>query len=47
LATGHLSDNIRRRAATAGVLTIEKPFFGNRLFDCVERAFEQAGKPRV
>ncbi len=47
LATGHLSDNIRRRAAAAGVFTIEKPFLGNRLFDCVELAFEQAAKPRT
>ena len=46
LATGHLSDNIRRRAAAADVFTIEKPFLGNYLFDCVERAFEQAAKPR-
>jgi FixJ family two-component response regulator len=45
LATGHLSDNIRRRAATAGVFTIEKPFLGNRLIDCVEHAFERAAKP--
>jgi two-component system, LuxR family, response regulator FixJ len=44
LATGHLSDNIRRRAARAGVFTIEKPFLGNHLFDCVERAFEQGAK---
>jgi FixJ family two-component response regulator len=47
LATGHLSDNIRRRAAAAGVTTIEKPFLGNRLLDCVERAFEQATKPQT
>ncbi len=47
LATGHLSDNIRRRAAAAGVITIEKPFLGNRLFDCVALAFEQAAKPRT
>jgi two-component system, LuxR family, response regulator FixJ len=44
LATGHLSDNIRRRAAAAGVITIEKPFLGNRLFECVERAFEQGAE---
>ena len=47
LATWHLSDNIRRRAATAGVITIEKPFLGNRLFECVERAFAQATEPRT
>ena len=46
LATGHLSDNIRRRAAATGVFTIEKPFLGNRLFNCVERAFERTAKPR-
>jgi two-component system, LuxR family, response regulator FixJ len=40
LATGHLSDNIRRRATTAGVLVVEKPFLGRRLLECVERAFE-------
>ena len=47
LATGDLSDNIRRRAAAAGVSTIEKPFLGNRIFDCVERAFEQAARPQA
>ena len=41
LATGHLSENIRRRAPTAGVWMIEKPFLGTRLFDCVQRAFER------
>jgi two-component system response regulator FixJ len=39
LATGHLSDNIRRRAAMAGVSVLEKPFLGRRLLECVERAF--------
>ena len=47
LATGHVNDNIRRRAAAAGVFTIEKPFLGNRLFDCVERVFEPVGKLRI
>ena len=47
LATGHLSDNIRRRAAAGRVFTIEKPFLGNRLFECVERAFAQATEPRT
>jgi two-component system, LuxR family, response regulator FixJ len=46
LATGHLSDNIRRRAAAAGVFTIEKPFLGNRLFEFVERAFEQGAEQK-
>jgi two-component system, LuxR family, response regulator FixJ len=40
LATGHLSENIRRRAAAVGVSAIEKPFLWKRLLDCVERAFE-------
>lgn len=41
LATGHLSDNIRRRAAAAGVSVVEKPFLGPGLLDCVRNAFEQ------
>ena len=37
-------DNHLPVPAAAGVFTIEKPFLGNRLFDCVERAFEQGAK---
>ena len=45
LVTGHLSENIRRRAAAAGVSAVEKPFLGRRLYDCVQRAFEQEATP--
>jgi two-component system, LuxR family, response regulator FixJ len=44
LVTGHLSENIRRRAALAGVIAIEKPFLSGELYECVRRAFApQAG----
>jgi FixJ family two-component response regulator len=45
LVTGHLSENIRRRAAIAGVSVVEKPFLSRRLYECVQRAFEQEPMP--
>ena len=45
LVTGHLSENIRRRAAIAGVSVVEKPFLGRGLYESVERAFEQEATP--
>jgi two-component system, LuxR family, response regulator FixJ len=45
LVTGHLSENIRRRAAAAGVSAVEKPFLGRRLYECVARAFEHEATP--
>lgn len=45
LITGYLSDNVRKRAAAAGVPVVEKPFFGSRLIDCINRVFD--GKCRL
>jgi FixJ family two-component response regulator len=35
LVSGHSNDNLRRRAAAAGVTILEKPFLGQRLFECI------------
>ena len=34
------NDNLRKRAAIAGVSIVEKPFLKHRLVDCVRRAFD-------
>jgi two-component system, LuxR family, response regulator FixJ len=38
LITGHLTDNMRRRAATIGVSVLEKPFLGKRLIEGIRQA---------
>ncbi len=40
LVTGHSSDNLRKRAAIAGVSIVEKPFLGPRLVECIRQAFD-------
>jgi two-component system, LuxR family, response regulator FixJ len=40
LVTGYSNDNLRKRAAIAGVSIVEKPFLKHRLVDCVRRAFD-------
>ena len=35
LITPHANPKLRQRAATAGVVVIEKPFFGNTLIDAI------------
>lgn len=40
LVTGHSSENLRKRAAAAGVSIVEKPFLGDRLIECIHRAFD-------
>jgi len=39
LVTSHPNENIRARAAAAGVPIVEKPFLGSRLLDAVRTAF--------
>ena len=40
LVTGHSSDNLRKRAAIAGVSIVEKPFLGPRLVEFIRQAFD-------
>jgi two-component system response regulator FixJ len=40
LVTGHSNENLRKRAAAVGVTMVEKPFLGNRLIECLRRAFD-------
>jgi FixJ family two-component response regulator len=35
LVTGHSNDNLRKRAAAAGVTVLEKPSLGQRLVECI------------
>ena len=39
LVTGYTNDNLRKRAASAGVTLLEKPFLGDRLVKCIHRVF--------
>lgn len=44
LVTGHSNDNLRKRAAAAGVIIVEKPFLGHRLVEFIRRAFDEQDK---
>jgi FixJ family two-component response regulator len=41
LVTGHSNDNLRKRAAAAGVSVVEKPYLGRRLVDHLRRTFDE------
>ena len=45
LMTSQPNDNMRSRAAAAGVPIVEKPFVGSRLLDCIRDAFDGFGGP--
>jgi FixJ family two-component response regulator len=41
LVTGHSNENLRKRAAAAGVPIVEKPFLGLHLVDYIRQEFEK------
>jgi two-component system, LuxR family, response regulator FixJ len=45
LVTGHSNENLRKRAASAGVPLVEKPFLGRHLVDYIRQAFEKRDGP--
>ena len=45
LVTSHPNENIRSRAAAAGVPIVEKPFLGSRLMDTIRTAFDGHTSP--
>ena len=45
LVTSHPNENIRSRAAAAGVPIVEKPFLGSRLLDAIRTAFDGHTSP--
>ena len=45
LVTSHPNENIRSRAAAAGVPIVEKPFLGSRLMDTIRTAFDGHASP--
>jgi DNA-binding NtrC family response regulator len=40
LITGHLTENMRNRAAALEVSVLEKPFLGKRLIDLIRQALD-------
>jgi two-component system response regulator FixJ len=44
IVTARPDENLRKRAAEAGIAILEKPILGNRLFDSIQNAFVEHWK---